>query len=82
VQNELIAWTKQMIRLVAPHTPDESYQNFPNRGIDNWQQQYYAENFARLVRVKTKYDPDLFHNPQSIPARHARVPLAPTHAAS
>jgi FAD/FMN-containing dehydrogenase len=72
VQNELIAWTEQMIRLVAPQTPAESYQNFPNRGIDNWQQQYYAENFARLVRVKTKYDPhNLFHNPQSIPTRHA-----------
>ena len=46
-----------MIRLVAPHTPAESYQNFPNRGIHNWQRQYYAENFARLVAVKTKYDP-------------------------
>jgi berberine-like enzyme len=51
-----------------------------NRGIDNWQRQYYAENFARLVRVKTKYDPhNLFHNAQSIPARpaHAR-PMHPT----
>ena len=35
-----------MIRLIAPHTPAESYQNFPNRGIDDWQQQYYAENYA------------------------------------
>ncbi len=70
VQDELVAWTNQMIRLIAPHTPAESYQNFPNRGIDNWQQQYYAENFARLVRVKTKYDPhNLFRNAQSIPAR-------------
>jgi FAD/FMN-containing dehydrogenase len=73
VQNELIAWTEQMIRLVAPHTPAESYQNFPNRGIDDWHRQYYAENFARLVRVKTKYDPhNLFRNAQSIPARPAR----------
>ena len=75
VQNELVAWTDQMIRLVAPHTPAESYQNFPNRGIHNWQRQYYAENFARLVAVKTKYDPhNLFHNAQSIPARSVHAP--------
>ena len=61
-----------MIRLIAPHTPAESYQNFPNRAIKDWQRQYYAENFSRLVKVKTKYDPhDVFHNPQSIPThRH------------
>jgi FAD/FMN-containing dehydrogenase len=68
----LLAWTDQMIQLVAPYTPAESYQNFPNRAITNWQQQYYAENFPRLVKVKTKYDPhDLFHNAQSIPVRRS-----------
>jgi FAD/FMN-containing dehydrogenase len=70
VSNGLIAWTDQMINLVAPYTPAESYQNFPNREIKDWPRQYYAENFSRLVRVKTKYDPqDVFHNPQSIPSR-------------
>ena len=59
-----------MIAAIAPYTPDESYQNFPNRAIDDWQQQYYAENFDRLVDVKTKYDPDnVFQNAQSIPPR-------------
>jgi hypothetical protein len=48
--------------------PDESYQNFPNRRIENWQQQYDAENWDRLVEVKTRCDRhDLVHNPQSIP---------------
>jgi FAD/FMN-containing dehydrogenase len=51
-----------------PYTPNESYQNFPNRMISDWQQAYYAENFPRLVQVKTKYDPgNLFQNTQSIP---------------
>ena len=68
VRDGLIAWTTQMIGLIAPYTPAESYQNFPNRGIADWQRQYYAENFARLVKVKSRYDPhDLFRNAQSIP---------------
>lgn len=70
VGNELNAWTDQVIATIAPYTPDESYQNFPNLAIENWQQQYYAENFERLVDVKTAYDPgNLFNNPQSIPVR-------------
>jgi FAD binding domain/Berberine and berberine like len=67
---ELGSWTKEMVELMALETPNESYQNFPNRLIEDWQQQYYAENLARLIEVKTKYDPDnLFNNAQSIPAR-------------
>ena len=70
VVDGLVGWTNDMIRLIAPHTPNESYQNFPNRAIKDWQQQYYAENFARLVRVKARYDRhDLFRDEQSIPVR-------------
>ncbi len=70
VRDSLIAWTNQMISLIAPYTPNESYQNFPNRGINDYKQEYYAENYSRLVNVKTKYDPhNLFHNAQSIPPR-------------
>jgi len=70
VGRALLAWTDQMIALIAPHTPAESYQNFPNRRIEDWKRQYYGENLARLVDVKTKYDPgDLFHHAQSVPVR-------------
>jgi FAD/FMN-containing dehydrogenase len=56
--------------MIATIALDESYQNFPNRGIKDWRRQYYPENFDRLVRVKTRYDRhDLFHNAQSIPPR-------------
>ena len=72
VRDGLIAWTNQMISLIAPYTPAESYQNFPNRGIKRFKRAYYAENYPRLVKVKTKYDPDnVFHNPQSIPPRRS-----------
>jgi FAD/FMN-containing dehydrogenase len=68
VAADLIAWTEEVVAAIAPHTPNESYQNFPNRIITDWQEAYYAENFPRLVEVKGMYDPNnLFNNPQSIP---------------
>jgi FAD/FMN-containing dehydrogenase len=70
VSDGLNAWTDAVIAAIAPHTLDESYQNFPNRSLANWERQYYAENFERLVDVKARYDPgNLFHHPQSIPPR-------------
>ena len=70
VGDDLIAWTDDVIAVIAPHTPDESYQNFPNRLLPDPLEQYYAENLERLIDVKTMYDPDnLFHNEQSIPPR-------------
>jgi FAD/FMN-containing dehydrogenase len=72
VRDGLVAWSKEMIATIAPYSLDESYQNFPNRGIKDWRREYYAENFDRLVRVKTRYDShDLFRNAQSIPVRHS-----------
>jgi FAD/FMN-containing dehydrogenase len=70
VSDGLNSWTDGVIATIAPFTPEESYQNFPNRSLANWQQLYYAENLERLIDVKTKYDPqNLFNNPQSIPTR-------------
>jgi FAD/FMN-containing dehydrogenase len=63
-------WTDAVIAVLEPVTPNESYQNFPNRAIKDWQTAYYAENLERLIDVKTAVDPgDLFHNAQSIPTR-------------
>jgi FAD/FMN-containing dehydrogenase len=70
VGGDLLAWTEEMIAAIAPETPHESYQNFPNRLIKDWKQQYYAENLDRLMQVKSKYDPgNLFNNAQSIPPK-------------
>lgn len=70
VGDDLLAWTDEVIAAIAPHTPEESYQNFPNRRLPDPQQQYFAENLERLIDVKTKYDPtDLFHNDQSVRPR-------------
>jgi hypothetical protein len=65
-----VAWTEQVIAVIDPHTPRESYQNFPNRVIADPQLEYFAENLDRLVDVKTKYDPtNLFRNAQSVAPR-------------
>lgn len=70
VGDGLNAWSAQIIDTIAPFTPDESYQNFPNRSLENWAQLYYAENYERLVDIKTQFDPtNLFQNEQSIPPR-------------
>ncbi|GAB6930798.1 FAD-binding oxidoreductase [Paenibacillus sp. JCM 10914] len=45
-----------------------SYINVPDQGIKCSGPVYYGKNFARLRKVKAKYDPkNVFHNPQSIP---------------
>jgi FAD/FMN-containing dehydrogenase len=68
VGNDLMEWTDKMVEIISPDTPDESYQNFPNRRIANWKQQYYGNNLARLIQVKRAVDPDnLFRSAQSIP---------------
>lgn len=68
--DDLNAWTDDVIATITPDTLEESYQNFPNRSIENWEQLYFAENYDRLVEVKTQYDPtNLFNNPQSVQPR-------------
>jgi FAD/FMN-containing dehydrogenase len=67
---DLRHWGDAMIEIMAPHTPHRSYQNFPNRELEQWQDAYYGENFARLVDVKARYDKEnVFNNPQSVPPR-------------
>ncbi|MGI8808012.1 MAG: BBE domain-containing protein [Acidimicrobiales bacterium] len=70
VGEDLLAWTDAMIDIIAPYTPAESYQNFPNRRILDWPTQYYAENLDRLIDVKSRHDSDnMFRHAQSIPIR-------------
>ncbi|XRJ16107.1 BBE domain-containing protein [Bacillus velezensis] len=45
-----------------------SYVNVPDQNIENFGKAYYGSNFARLQRIKAKYDPEnVFRFPQSIP---------------
>ncbi|MBL4931857.1 FAD-binding oxidoreductase [Clostridium paridis] len=61
---ELVQQTREQLR---PYVTG-SYVNVPDLGIKNYGQEYYGDNFARLQKVKAKYDPgNIFHFVQSIP---------------
>ncbi|MGE5136838.1 MAG: BBE domain-containing protein [Gemmatimonadota bacterium] len=36
------------------------YPNFPDPGLPDWPRAYHGANYARLQRVKARYDPDCF----------------------
>ncbi len=67
---ESTAWVEALGEAVRPYFNGEAYQNFIDPTLIDWEQAYYAENFARLVEVKRTYDPgNVFHFPQSIPVQ-------------
>lgn len=62
-----IALTRNTRRKLQPYIVG-SYINVPDQGIKNSGTVYYGKNYARLRKVKAKYDPqNVFNNPQSIP---------------
>ncbi|KND36982.1 FAD-binding oxidoreductase [Streptomyces acidiscabies] len=49
------------------HSQGETYQNFIDPRLPDWRRSYYAENYARLARIKRTYDPyGFFRFAQSI----------------
>jgi hypothetical protein len=62
-----IALVRQTRRKLQPHIVG-SYINVPDQGIKHSGPVYYGSNYARLRKIKAKYDPqNVFNNPQSIP---------------
>jgi hypothetical protein len=61
------AWVAEFSQALRSYV-DGAYVNVPNAGMADWPQAYYGRNYARLRRVKAKYDPrNVFQFPQSIP---------------
>ncbi|MBD0413645.1 FAD-binding oxidoreductase [Oryzicola mucosus] len=61
-------WLKDYVADMQRFLLPSAYVNFPNRDQPNWQQAYYGQNFARLQKIKKRYDPDnIFRFHQSIP---------------
>ncbi|MDC0772675.1 FAD-binding oxidoreductase [Streptomyces sp. HD] len=63
------AWADNGFATIDPLSNGETYQNWMDPSLKDWKASYYAENYARLTRIKTKYDPNRFFCfPQSIGA--------------
>ncbi|HEY6429513.1 MAG TPA: FAD-binding protein [Acidimicrobiales bacterium] len=66
----LLGWVDGFWQAMRPHTSSESYQNFIDPALTDWEHAYYGANLERLVAVKRRVDPDdIFHFAQSIPTR-------------
>jgi hypothetical protein len=69
------SWLAHVATSVAGYVDGSAYQNYVDPTLVDWQQAYYGGNLARLVWVKSAYDPDdVFHFAQSIPTSLAPRP--------
>jgi hypothetical protein len=60
-------WLKQYFADMRDFVLPQSYVNFPNRDLPNWEHAYYGDHLKPLREIKTKYDREnLFNFPQSI----------------
>ncbi|MFT4038195.1 MAG: FAD-binding oxidoreductase, partial [Thermomicrobiales bacterium] len=61
-------WIEDYYAAMLPYLTGGSYQNFPDRSMENWADAYYGANLPRLVETKRAWDPEnLFRFSQSIP---------------
>jgi hypothetical protein len=61
------AWLGQTWRAMRPYVSGQAYQNYIDAQLPNWQQAYYAQNYARLKATRKRVDPDWFFKfPQAI----------------
>ncbi|MFJ3775444.1 FAD-binding oxidoreductase [Streptomyces sp. NPDC090075] len=51
-------WLGGLHAAMAPHVTGSAYQNFVDPELTDWREAYYGANYARLVQVKQKYDPE------------------------
>jgi hypothetical protein len=71
VSDEAVAAGAQFVgagfAALNPYSNGESYQNFIDPSLTDWARSYYAENYLRLLEVKSIYDPyNAFRFAQSI----------------
>lgn len=68
VPPEIRDWEEDLWETLLPHTTGQSYQNFPDPGLEEWAAAYYGDNLVRLSGLKASWDPEVvFNYAQGIP---------------
>lgn len=61
-------WLQSIYASMQPYVLPNSYQNWPDPTLGDWESAYFGSNLKRLTQVKAKYDPrDRFTYAQAVP---------------
>lgn len=61
------AWPHAVRTSMQPYVSGEAYQNYCDPQITDWQRAYFGANYARLAKIKSRYDPhNLFAHYQGV----------------
>jgi len=68
-QSKMTEWFNEFFNNMTHYLGVGKYRNYANLNIQDHNQQYFQQNYQRLVEVKRSYDPDnFFKYSQSIPS--------------
>jgi hypothetical protein len=77
------AWLDSYMKIIAPYSNGQQYQNYPRRNMPNYPQAFWGDAYPALQRVKAQYDPlNVFQfpmgiNPPGAPRLMAHAEAAP-----
>jgi FAD/FMN-containing dehydrogenase len=61
------SWLDSVHAKMQPYVTGGAYYNYTDPQLKHWQNAYYGSNYARLLKVRRKYDPHHYFNfPQAI----------------
>ena len=73
-----VAWLDGYMQVMAPLTNGQCYQNYPRRGLPDYQWMFWGNALAWLLAVREKYDPGhFFQYPQCVQPYDGDVPPPP-----